>query len=208
MASRAHVFPDHPFGRVPPRSPAPRPRRDVWYRDREDDPIELPRSSLFRLGGGLLLALAAGAAIVAGSALASSHTGAPSLSPTPALPLVRDWQPDADFTRANITNQLSGPALAVPDRGVPTSTDETDATDTATPMTSELPRSSAAPARAPSRDDIILDDRVLNPPLSSPPVPYPNPTTTPPDGIAPPDSAPQTPTPTLDPDNPYRESTP
>jgi hypothetical protein len=41
----------------------------------------------------------------------------------------------------------------------------------------------------------------------SAPVPYPNPTTTPPDAIAPPDTAPQTPTPALDPENPYQEPT-
>jgi hypothetical protein len=124
---------------------------------------------------------------------------------------VRDWQPDPEVTRANITNQLSGPALAVPDRGALTSADDVDAdatdTDTATTATpSDRPRSTAAPSRSSgSSDEVILDDRVLNPPSSFPPVPYPNPTSTPPDAIAPPDATPQTPAPALDPDNPYRE---
>lgn len=202
----AHVYHDHPFGRVPPRR-----RREVSFRDREEEPIVLPRSSLFRAGGGLLLALTAGAAIVAGSAYAAYHTDAPALLPTPTSPLSRGWQPDPDVTHAKVTNLLSGPALAAPERGAEASAGDAMTGDS--PQGESLRSTSAGPSRAQSKsDDSILEDGALAP--SFPPVPYPNPTMTPPEGIAPPDSAPQAPTPdsapqaptpALDPENPYHD---
>jgi len=196
MASRAHAIHDYPFA-----TPHGRARREVWYRT-DDDPVVLPRSKSY----GISLRSALAALIASGLVVASSYalfsSPQPKLGETAAAPLWRDWQPNLDVERANVTNQLSGPALAVPSIGSPTTTDF--AADT--------------PIMSPARpDEVIIDDSLQlksdqppSPPAQAPeavPAPYPNPTTTPPEGIAPdaaPDASPATPTPSLDPENPYR----
>jgi hypothetical protein len=192
MASRAHAIHDYPFA-----TPHGRARREVWYRT-DDDPVVLPRSK----GDGISARSAFAALIASGLVVASSYalfsSPEPQLGETAAAPLSRDWQPNLDVERANVTNQLSGPALAVPSTASATASDF--AADT--------------PIMSPVRpDEVILDDSLqlkTDQPMSQPaqtpevsPAPYPNPTTTPPEGIAP-NASPATPTPSLDPENPYR----
>jgi hypothetical protein len=195
MASRAHAVHDYPFA-----TPHGRARRDVWYRADDDDPVVLPRSKIDGISARSALAalIASGLVVASSYALFSSPSPQPKLGETAAAPLWRDWQPNLDVERANVTNQLSGPALAVPSIASPTATDF----DSDTPITS--------PARP---DEVIIDDSLQlksDQPTSQPaqppevlPAPYPNPTTTPPEGVAP-DASPATPTPSLDPENPYR----
>lgn len=196
MASKAHVIHDYSFGGA--RSLR---RRQAWYL--RDEPITLPKSSLWAAGFGAIATAAATAAIVAGAAYAAFHVAPARLTETPTLAPAEAWQPDlAAVNQAGLVNLLQGPALAVPDKAtLPSeSADETAAATTTSPDTRE----------------VIIDDTKLYPldeskryprtaPPEQPPVLYPNPTTTPPDAIAPPASTPAQPSPSLDPENPYRD---
>jgi hypothetical protein len=184
MASRAHVVQDYSFG-----GGAVRPRRQIRYRN--DDPVVLPRSSIWSTGGGLVAVVLAAGAIVVGSAYAAYHTEPAALAETPALAVDRDWQPLTANTRAEVTNLLSGPALAVPSVAAPTRVVDAE---TDTPLMPSDSHEATINDSAPRR---------MTPP-DAPPAIVPNPTTTPADAIAPPNSAPETPTPVLDPENPYR----
>jgi len=141
------------------------------------------------------VALAA-AAIVGGSAYAAYHPELPPMAETPAVPLERDWQPLPATSRAAVTNVLSGPAQAAPERATPTNNDLESNTPIVSGNSSEATLDELAPA-APSHLP-----QTTPTPEAAPVVP--NPTTTPPDAIAPPSSTPETPTPVLDPENPYR----
>lgn len=199
MASKAHVIHDYSFGGA--RSLR---RRQAWYLP--DEPVTLPKSSFWVAGFGALATVAATAAIVAGAAYAAYHVAPASLTETPSLTPAEHWQPDLSVVnQAGLVNLLQGPAVAVPDKATPTleSVDET------------------AAATAPSSDarEGTIDDSKLYPleeskryprtaPPEQPPVPYPNPTTTPPDAIAPPappTMTPAEPTPSVEPENPYRD---
>ena len=192
MTSRAHVY-DYSFN-----DDARRPRRQLRFRE---DPIVLPKSSVWSTGGGLVaVALAAGALVVC-SAYAAYHAEPATLTDTLSLPLERDWQPQSTNVRAQVTNLLSGPALAVPSVASATPNHEFD-TDT--------------PIMSSDAHEVTIDDSAPGAQSHFPqatPIPVapddrrtvvPDPTTTPPDAIAPPNSAPETPTPVLDPENPYR----
>ena len=205
MASRAHVLHDYSFGRG-----SERPRRELRFRT--DEPVNLPRTGMLRLGGGLILAALTAGALVAGSAYAVLYVPAPAMAVTPTTPLTRDFAANPELGRANVTNQLSGPAHAVPQLGTLGPIEED------VPMFSHESSSDSSPS-----SEVLIDDSApgaqqtfpqpnqsssLPPetpalPATTPEAPYPNPTLTPPEGIAP-DASPQTPTPALDPENPYR----
>lgn len=203
MASRAHVINDYSFG-----NHTARVRRVVRYR--EEDPIVLPRSSVWSTGAGLIAVALAAAAIVGGSAYAAYHTEPAAMAETPALPLDRDWQPQSANARAAVTNVLSGPALAAPSKPQTMSDRDFDAEapilsgnasqpgndDSASRATTPYPRVTTTPFPQETPEAATPPD--------SPPSTVPNPTTTPPDAIAPPNTSPDTPTPVLDPENPYR----
>jgi len=212
MASRAHVINDYPFG-----NHTARVRRVVRYRE-EEDPIVLPRSSAWSTGGGLIAVALAAAAIVGGSAYAGDHTEPAAMAETPTLPLDRDWQPDAANVRAAVTNLLSGPALAAPSQpstlerdfdadtpivsGDASQVGSGDSTPRATPYPQVTPYPRVTPEAAAPPDAQATPDAATPP--DNPPSTVPNPTTTPPEAIAPPNTSPETPTPVLDPENPYR----
>ena len=184
MASKAHVTHDYSFGHAPTRS-----RRQLWLP--LDEPIELPRKSLWSVGGGALITVLAMASLLVGSEYAASSRVAPSLAETPTLPLAETWQPDSSVAQARLTNLLAGPALAVPDQAVGSATAAATAPE--------------APKDVSHAHESISDDAAPSP-AETRPAPYPNPTTTQPDAIAPPHTGPLVPTPLLDPENPYRES--
>jgi hypothetical protein len=201
MASRAHVIPDYSFS-----NPQARPRRPViLYRN---DPVVVPRSSVWSAGGGVIAAAVAIGAIVAASAYSAFRTEPPTMAETPVLPLEDTWQLDTLVQDAHVTNLLAGPTRAVPSLAAP---------NDASAFDDEPFVSSPSPP-----DEVIIDDSApgvqehlpgVTPEApvtpSAPAVeeskPYPNPTTTPPEAIAPPSTTPQTPTPVLDPENPYRD---
>lgn len=207
MASRTHNFHDYSFG-----SAHSRPRQ-VWYR--REDPVELPRTSIWRAGGGAIATAVALGALVIGSAYAAFRESPPQLlEATPALPPVATWQPNATLSQAHVINALHGPAMSVPEQDATSAAIETEsgAPSTSSELrSSELRSSQSPPPESPSfaspppeSREVIIDDSKLYPP-TSPPAPYPNPTTTPPDAVAPPVTGPATSTPPLDPENPYRE---
>jgi hypothetical protein len=198
MASRAHSFHDYSFG-----SAHSRPRQ-LYYR--REDPVQLPRTSIWRAGGGALVTAVAMGALVIGSAYAAlRETPPPLVEETPALPPLENWQPDPALTRAHVLKGLQGPAMSVPEKAasfaeseVGTGSEQGVSSPSLPPISSEAPFMS----RPPESREVIIDDSKMYPPTSTP-VPYPDPTTTPPDVIAPPEMGPSTPAP--DPENPYRD---
>jgi hypothetical protein len=213
MASRTHDFHDYSFG-----STHSRPRQ-VWYR--REDPVELPRTSIWRAGGGAIATAAAMGALVIGSAYAAfRETPAPLLEDTPALPPIATWQPDLTVSQAHVINVLQGPAMSVPEKAGTTVAAEAE--EDVPPSSFEAPSSKARsfdspPPESPSfaspppeSREVIIDDSKMYPPTSTP-APYPNPTTTPPDAVAPPVTNPAVTNPSpsappLDTENPYRDS--
>jgi len=195
--ARAHVIYDYPLHHQAPWH-AP---RDAWYRNTQDEPVVVPKNGIFRAGGGLLLAALTGIALVAGSAYAVINAPAPPMAETPVTPLSRSYTPDTQPQQANVTNELSGPALAVPQTGA-----ANDAADNE-PMFGINKSVVDKGADQKHSDDFFIDDsapgvqpeqppRAAEPPAlgqppaapqtpSAPPTSYPNPTTTPPDGYAP-----------------------
>ena len=193
MASKTHNFHDYSFG-----SAHSRPRQ-VFYR--REDPVELPRTSVWRAGGGALVAAAAVTALVLGSAYAAFREPTPPLlEQTPALPPMDTWRADTTLTQAHVINALQGPAMSVPEQaataGAPEA--EEDVPSSVSPFAesrSPESRSSQSPSSEspsfasplPESRDIITDDSKTSPPA---PARYPHPTTTPPDAIAPPVTGP------------------
>lgn len=197
MAARAHVIHDYLVSSPRPR---PRARRQVWY---TDDPVVLPRSSVWSAGAGLIAAAVAIGAIVTASAFAGFRPDAPVLSETPALPMLDRWQPDSLVEQANVTNLLAGPTRAVPSLDGPNNAARLDEE----PIFSRPELTPAELSPETSDEQSLPGTRTLPypGPTTTPTLPYPNPTTTPPDAVAPPDATPSTPTPLLDPENPYRD---
>jgi hypothetical protein len=186
MASRAHAIHDYSLIGAPERH-----RRQVRFET--NDPVVLPRHHATGITAGLLGAGAAAIALVAGATYAVYYTGLPSLEETPAVATVNDWHPDQQITAAQLTNVLSGPTIAVRDLPIPGIADgynepQVIVNDSAPGAQETFPQP-AEPSMS-----------------TAPAAPYPNPTTTPPEGMAPPEASPQTPTPAVEPDNPYRDS--
>lgn len=204
MASRAHVFPDYSYGREVSRR-----RRPVVFQT--NDPVVLPRSRSWDINGGLIAAAAAATLLVAGATYAVFYSEPTRLAETEAASLQREYQPDSDWARVNALKALSGPVVATP-RAVEMSTLPTEATAPSTPSSFD----SGAGLMPASRSEVIINDSApgvqdsLPQPSEAQPslAPYPNPTTTPPDAIAPREES-TTPglestTPALDNENPYR----
>ena len=128
------------------------------------------------------------------------------MSATPTPGLVPTYQLDDQPLKAQRFELLEGPAHAVPN--VATASELAEETDTPAPEVRTPPpevRLEPAPVPRP---------RPIPAPAQTPPLPsepdtpkqqvYPDPTTTPPDAIAPPGSNPELPLPLLDPENPYQ----
>lgn len=196
MASRAHVI-DYAF-----HHPQPRPRRPAHY---PNDPVIVPRSSVWRAGGGVIATALALGAIVAASAYAAYHPEPPALAETPTAPLVSSWQLDSLVQDAHVKNLLAGPAHAVPNVARPNDTSAFDDEPFVSTPTDHVVIDDSAPGVQEHLPGVAPESPAVpsNPGVERPT--YPNPVTTPPDAIAPPDTAPQTPTPALDPENPYRD---
>lgn len=212
MASRAHVIHDYSF----PVAPA-RQRRAVWLHS--DDEVVLPRSRPSSGAAALFVSALVASALTAGLAYAVYVSDVPALSVTEAAPLTRSFEADSSVTRANVTNQLSGPAYAVPSREGPITMPEDGWADVpgggdAMPPQSSSSSSSARDSTEPSLAPAPIQEQLPSAPvmpdasdMKGPEIntPYPNPTTTPPDGIAPSPTPTPTPqaAPTGFPENPY-----
>ena len=197
MASRAHYIQDH-FGHV-----GERPRRAVRYPDR-DDRISLPtdRSSS---SGALLASALIATSLIAGGVYALYASGRTTLAQTEAAPLAPRWQLDSEPVLAQNMALTEGPARAVPSvvaepevatEPAPEQTD-TSAPGDATPDYAPMPTTPATPAPA-TPAPAPIGPEAPRQPL------YPDPTTTPPDAIAPPEVGAERATPLLDPENPYQ----
>ena len=208
MASRTHDFHDYSFG-----SAHSRPRQ-IWYR--REDPVELPRTSIWRAGGGAIATAAAmGALMIGGAYAALREAPPPLLEETPALPPIEVWQPAATLSQAHVINVVQGPAMSVPEKTGASVASETE-TEADVPSASfEAPSSqspsfespssqspSLAPPPSSASREVIIDDSKTYP---ATPAPYPNPTSTPPDAVAPPVADTPASTPPLDTENPYRD---
>lgn len=195
MASRAHVFPDYSYGREVNRR-----RRAVVFQT--NDPVVLPRGRSWDLNGGLLAAAAAATLLVAGATYALYYTEPARLAETPTESISREYVPPADFARINALKALSAPAIVTPE----TMSSASPAEATTAPMSSFDSTSPLVPSTS---REVTIDDSApgvqdsLPQPAENQPstAPYPNPTTTPPDAIAPTE---EPGTPGLDGENPYR----
>lgn len=189
MASRAHAIDYSLQGNVP------RQRRPLRFQT--NDPVVIPRSRDWEIGGGLIAAALAATALVAGATYAVYYTAPPTLAQTPTTSIERDYEPNPDWSRANALTALSGPATAAPD--APHLMSE--------PLvTPEMTSSSLSDVS--SRSEVVIEDSAPgaqdtfpqpseNQPTTTPAAPYPNPTTTPPEALSPASG-------TADPENPYR----
>jgi hypothetical protein len=206
MASRAH----HDYYGFPPD----RPRRAVHYSGRSDrsDPFVAPRDDGAGASAVLIASAVAATAIIVGGAYAVyAGVPPPPMGETHALPLVSDYRVDDEPVKARLAELLLGPAQAVPSLGTTSeSTEETDTPENATPAPQvRTPRAEVRVEPAPVPRARPIPAPAPTAPLPSDPgtpkeVPYPDPITTPPDAIAPPDTNPELPQPLLDPENPYR----
>ncbi len=202
MAARPLVAGDYSFGDV-----SSRPRRDVYFR--REDPVVLPRGRRFSIDLRLIGAALLATAVVTASTYAVFAAAPPALAPTPTLPLVREWTPSGAFAHASALKALAGPALAT--RSLidpPTPADREPIVDAPASEAATFPQSAMPPRTAPqsSPSPSSIDSpkaQDLVPELPKPEI-YPNPTTTPPDGIAPPEVSREAPSPALDAENPYR----
>src|ERR1041384_4661707 len=184
MASRAHAIPSYSFEREVSRR-----RRPVVFQT--NDPVVLPRSRSWDINGGLLAAAAAATLLVAGATYAVYYTEPARLAQTEAAPMERDYVPDGELARVHALKALSAPAVAAPvaapveSMSVPQAPAESSF-DSAAGL---MPRTSS---------EVVIDDSApgvqdsLPQPAENQPstAPYPNPTTTPPDAIAPTTSEP------------------
>ncbi len=207
MASRAHVIHDQSLGNYPVQ----RQRRAVWLH--RDEEVVLPRSRDTSGAGALLISALIASALTAGLAYAVYVGDAPTLAVTEAAPLTSSWEPDTSFLRASVTNQLSGPALSAVSKEAPMIMPEAGMADVPAESESAAQGSSSALTSAddewsPRTQPAPIEEQQPSEPQlgSSVPddgaAPYPNPSTTPPDGFAPPRTQPQAPPP-ADPENPY-----
>lgn len=204
MAARAHVQ-DHPFV-------SSRPRRDVYFR--REDPVVLPRSRGYTLDFRLIGAALAATALVTLGTYAVFTSSAPALGPTQETSISREWVPDTQVGHAAALKALAGPALSTRSLAAPEgepsevtreSASALQAFPQSTVSESSAPLRSAEPSAAPrSNPAESLRGQDLVPELPATPELYPNPTSTPPDGVAPPEVTTDLPTPSLDTENPYR----
>lgn len=191
MASRAHAIPSYSFDREVSRR-----RRPVVFQT--NDPVVLPRSRSWDINGGLIAAAAAATLLVAGATYAVYYTEPARLTATPTASLEREYVPDGDLARVNALKALSAPTIAAPVESM---------SMPAMPATTESTFDSGAGFMPSTRSEVIIDDSApgvqdtLPQPAEQGPTtaPYPNPTTTPPDAIAPAEESM-----TLDTENPYR----
>lgn len=217
MATRAHAAEDYSLRGAPER-----PRRQVWLRDEDYDPVVLPRGRDRSISGVLIASAVLASALVGGGAYAVYRSAPPELSETPTLPLQKNWEVDPAVTQANIAFALRGRPAAPAAASVPPAASD-DAGMVAPPVT----RAAPTPRKA-SGDEVRLDDSapgfqeslpqptdnapampsavmpVPEVPIlpDSPDAPYPNPTTTPPELSAPPAEDGSS-SPPIDSENPY-----
>jgi hypothetical protein len=191
MASRAHHIQDH-FGHI-----GERPRRAVRYPGRED-PIELPGDRRGTFSGALLVSALIASSLVAGGVYALYAAGTSPLARTEAAPLVPSWHLNVEPVLAQNQALIAGPAHAVP--SVESQPGPEQPTEAPVVVGGDRGPAPVSPPTTPAVPPAAEPD-VTEAPR---PLPYPDPTTTPPDAIAPPDVGPQGPTPLLDPENPYR----
>ena len=195
MASRAPVMHGYALGNE-------RRRRRVWYQ--QSDPVVLP-APRSETSPTLIVSALIASSLIAGVAYAVYFSGASPLADTATPPLERSFELDSEALRARTLPLLQRPAFAAPERASAEGESEPDASDTPAPTSRETviddsrqvsppPRRAPAPALAPTPPPQLPDQQ--------PATPYPNPTTTPPDGIAP-DLDLNRATPGLDPENPY-----
>lgn len=203
MASRAHVMHDYGLGHA-----SERPRRPVSYRSSED-PIEIPRGSSSTGSLAMVISAVIASSVILGGAYAI-YVGPPAaMARTAVQPLTPSWQLDTQPQRAAVEKVLRGPAQAVPNVEPSMTTEEQEAAPAA--ASSSLAPSNPAPSNAPaapSAPEVIIDDRYQLPqpapaPEAHPPV-YPDPVKTPAEAIGP-ELDLSKPTPSLDPENPYRD---
>jgi hypothetical protein len=110
MAARAHAVHDYSFSKS-----SDRPRRQVWLRDEDYDPVVLPRGREGSLSGGLILSAVLASVLVGGAAYAlywASAPAVPAMAATPALPLQKTWEVDPAVTQANVAFALQGRPIA------------------------------------------------------------------------------------------------
>lgn len=163
MASRVQVYPDYSY--------RGEDRRHRPLRFQTNDPVVIPRSRGWDGGGPVLAAAAASALLVAAGTYAVFST-VPPLAETPTAPLSREYVPDAALASASALRALSVPTMSAPE-------------------------AERVEVRE-SRSEVLIDDSApgvqesLPQPLSEEPstAPYPNPTSTPPEEIAPDDENP------------------
>jgi len=208
MASRAHAVRHYSIGNV-----ATQPQRDVWYR--REDPVVLPRSRGWSLDYRLVAAALAASALVTAATYALFYTAPPTVAETAELPFNGTWSLSTDtLESAHVTRALSGPAFAA--RDVPSAQqgaepevffDEAAAAaeqQSSSNGMSTAPELSPAPVQPLSPPEVYPKPSVpTDTPRDVTPAPYPNPTTTPPDAVAPPEMSPLD-APKLDSENPYR----
>lgn len=214
MASRAHVIHDYSF-----HGDTPRQRRPVRFQT--NDPVVLPRSSSWDINGGLILAALAATALVTAGTYAVYNTAPPALAETPTAPLERDYQPDAEVAHANALKALSGPTLAAPDAPKPVSSLPLESQDTSSGSGTTTTATPSSTSSRSGDSEVIVNDSAPgaqdsfpqpsdNQSRLAPSAPYPNPTMTPPEGIAPSEETPRdvAPADTSEPlpvrENPYR----
>lgn len=185
MASRAQAI-DYSF-----QGHTPRPRRPLRFQT--NDPVVIPRSRDWEISGGLIAAALAATALVAGATYAVYYTAPPTLTETPTTALEREYEPNRELARASALTALSGPAVAAPD---------------APRLMSEPLVTPEATSDVPNRSEVLIDDSAPgaqdtfpqpteNQLTTTPAPPYPNPTTTPPEALAPAAEP-------ANPENPYR----
>jgi hypothetical protein len=185
MASRAQAI-DYSF-----QGQSPRQRRPLRFQT--NDPVVIPRSRDWEISGGLIAAALAATALIAGATYAVYYTAPAKLAETPTTSIERELEPNGDYARANALTALSGPAVAAPD---------------APHLMSEPLVTPEATSDVANRSEVVIDDSApgvqetlpqpaVNQPTTTPAAPYPNPTITPPEMVAPAAEP-------ADPENPYR----
>jgi hypothetical protein len=211
MAARAHAIHDYSLS-----GGSERPRRQVWLRDEDYDPVVLPRGRESSISGALVLSAVLASVLVGGTAYAVYQVTAPraaAMAETPALPLEKRWEVDPAVTQANVAFALKGRPVAPAAAAAPI------VTPADLPVQKHQAREAEVPASSLDnqgllRREVILDDSapgfqeslpqpnvepapLVDPDLPEavmpkpeapvlPAAPYPNPTTTPPEMTQPP----------------------
>jgi hypothetical protein len=211
MASRAQAIHDYSFGYA-----RTRPRHEVWY-PADEDPVVLPRSEHWSGSGVLAAAAAVATVLVVGFGYVMYTMSQPTLRPTQESGIVSSWQPDPEIARSKALIAAVGPSLSLRSIAEPPSEQVAPQADSPNVVTtptrsnavvggsSEVLINDSAPGAQESfpQPSTVDSGKVTAPSdATAPPAVYPNPTTTPPDQVAP--ATPEAPAPSLDPENPYR----